>query len=89
MKLWLTVIVIILSIWLTHNNYLVKVSKLEKAIMNEKVRVEDLRKELNEKRVEYEKKSDLKKLELEMRDKRNMEASKEVYYFKIKKSQKQ
>lgn len=89
MKLWLTVIVITLSIWLTHNNYLVKVSKLEKAIMNKKVQVEDLRKELNEKRVEYEKKSDLKKLELEMRDKRNMEASKEVNYFKIKKSQKQ
>lgn len=88
MKLWLTVIAVTLAIWLTHNNYLVKVSKLEKAIMNEKVRVEDLRKELNEKRVEYEKKSDLKKLELEMRDKRNMEASKEVNYFKIKKSQK-
>lgn len=88
MKLWLTVIAVTLSIWLTHNNYLVKVSKLEKAIMKEKVQVEDLRKELNEKRVEYEKKSDLKKFELEMRDKRNMEASKEVNYFKIKKSQK-
>ncbi len=33
MKLWLTVIAVTLSIWLTHNNYLVKVSKLEKAIM--------------------------------------------------------
>ena len=88
MKLALYVCLITIGIWLTHNNYLVKVSKLEKAIMKEKVQVEDLRKELNEKRVEYEKKSDLKKLELEMRDKRNMEASKEVNYFKIKKSQK-
>ncbi len=86
MKGLFVVIGITISIWLTHNNYLVKVSKLEKVIIQEKKNVETLRKELNEKQLEYEKKADLKKLELEMRDKKQMETSKEVNYFKIKKS---
>lgn len=86
MKGLFVVIGITISIWLTHNNYLVKVSKLEKTIIQEKKNVETLRKELNEKQLEYEKKADLKKLELEMRDKKQMETSKEVNYFKIKKS---
>ncbi len=85
MKGLFVVIGITISIWLTHNNYLVKVSKLEKVIIQEKKNVETLRKELNEKQLEYEKKADLKKLELEMRDKKQMETSKEVNYFKIKK----
>lgn len=86
MKGLFVVIGITISIWLTHNNYLMKVSKLEKVIIQEKKNVETLRKELNEKQLEYEKKADLKKLELEMRDKKQMETSKEVNYFKIKKS---
>lgn len=86
MKLILAVISITIIIWLTHNNYLVKVSKLEKAIITEKKNLEDLKKELNEKQNEYDKAADLKKLELEMREKKNMETSKEVVYFKIKKS---
>ena len=89
MKLFFTVAALTVSIWLIHNNYLVKVSKFEKAIIQEKNQVENLRKELNEKRLEYERKSDLKILEIEMREKRGMEASKEVNYCKIKKSQKQ
>ncbi len=69
MKSILIIIAITITIWLTHNNYLVKVSKLEKEIILEKKELEDLKKELNEKRLEYEKVSDLKKLEIEMRDK--------------------
>lgn len=84
MKLILSVISITIAIWLTHNNYLVKVSKLEKAIIAEKENLEKLRKELNEKQLEYEKAVDLKELEIEMKEKRGMEASKEVNYFKIK-----
>lgn len=86
MKLLFTVISITVAIWLTHNNYLVRVSKLEKVLIQEKKNVESLRKELNEKQLEYDRAADLKKLELEMREKRNMETSKEVIYFKIKKS---
>ena len=79
------VILITIAIWLTHNSYLVKISKLEKAVIAERKNLEDLKKDLNEKQLEYDKAADLKKLELEMREKRNMETSKEVYYFKIKK----
>lgn len=85
MKLALGVIVITIVIWLTHNSYLVKVSKLEKAVIAERKNLEDLKKDLNEKQLEYDRAVDLKELELEMRKKRNMETSKEVYYFKIKK----
>ena len=85
MKLISGVILITIAIWLTHNSYLVKISKLEKAVIAERKNLEDLRKDLNEKQLEYDKAGDLKKLELEMREKRNMETSKEVYYFKIKK----
>ncbi len=85
MKLISGVILITIAIWLTHNSYLVKISKLEKAVIAERKNLEDLRKDLNEKQLEYDKAADLKKLELEMREKRNMETSKEVYYFKIKK----
>lgn len=85
MKLVAGVILITIVIWLTHNSYLVKISKLEKAVIAERKNLEDLKKDLNEKQLEYDKAADLKKLELEMREKRNMETSKEVYYFKIKK----
>ena len=85
MKLISGVILITIAIWLTHNSYLVKISKLEKAVIAERKNLEDLRKDLNKKQLEYDKAADLKKLELEMREKRNMETSKEVYYFKIKK----
>ena len=85
MKLISGVILITIAIWLTHNSYLVKISKLEKAVIAERKNLEDLKKDLNEKQLEYDKAGDLKKLELEMREKRNMETSKEVYYFKIKK----
>lgn len=85
MKLVAGVILITIAIWLTHNSYLVKISKLEKAVITERKNLEDLKKDLNEKQLEYDKAADLKKLELEMREKRNMETSKEVYYFKIKK----
>lgn len=85
MKLVAGVILITIAIWLTHNSYLVKISKLEKAVIAERKNLEDLKKDLNEKQLEYDKAADLKKLELEMRKKRNMETSKEVYYFKIKK----
>ncbi len=85
MKLISGVILITIAIWLTHNSYLVKISKLEKAVIAERKNLEDLRKDLNEKQLEYDKAADFKKLELEMREKRNMETSKEVYYFKIKK----
>lgn len=85
MKLVAGVILITIAIWLTHNSYLVKISKLEKAVIAERKNLEDLKKDLNEKQLEYDKAGDLKKLELEMREKRNMETSKEVYYFKIKK----
>lgn len=85
MKLAAGIILITIAIWLTHNSYLVKISKLEKAVIAERKNLEDLKKDLNEKQLEYDKAADLKKLELEMREKRNMETSKEVYYFKIKK----
>ena len=85
MKLVAGVILITIAIWLTHNSYLVKISKLEKAVIAERKNLEDLKKDLNEKQLEYDKAADLKKLELEMREKRNMETSKEVYYFNIKK----
>ena len=73
MKLVAGVILITIAIWLTHNSYLVKISKLEKAVIAERKNLEDLKKDLNEKQLEYDKAADLKKLELEMREKRNME----------------
>ena len=76
MKLVAGVILITIAIWLTHNSYLVKISKLEKAVIAERKNLEDLKKDLNEKQLEYDKAADLKKLELEMREKRNMETSK-------------
>ena len=39
MKLALYVCLITIGIWLTHNNYLVKVSKLEKAVIAEKKKI--------------------------------------------------
>lgn len=83
MKLGIAVVLVTISIWTIHNNYLVKVSKLEKTVIQERKNLETLKKALNEKQFEYEKTADLKKLELEMRKKREMEVSKEVYYFKI------
>lgn len=83
MKLGIAVVLVTISIWTIHNNYLVKVSKLEKTVIQERKNLETLKKALNEKQLEYEKTADLKKLELEMRKKREMEVSKEVYYFKI------
>lgn len=76
MKLAAGIILITIAIWLTHNSYLVKISKLEKAVIAERKNLEDLKKDLNEKQLEYDKAADLKKLELEMREKRNMETSK-------------
>lgn len=69
MKLVFAVCALTMCIWLTHNNYLVKISKLEKNIIAEKRIIEDLKKELNEKQLEYEKAIDLKKMEVEMREK--------------------
>ncbi|WP_427041240.1 hypothetical protein HUW86_04745 [Fusobacterium sp. SB021] len=60
MKLVAGVILITIAIWLTHNSYLVKISKLEKAVIAERKNLEDLKKDLNEKQLEYDKAADLK-----------------------------
>lgn len=86
MKLILAVIFLTIIIWLTHNNYLVKISKLEQAVAAEKIIVENLKKQLDEKQTEYDRAADLKKLEIEMKETKNMEPSKEINYFKIKNS---
>lgn len=62
MKLVAGVILITIAIWLTHNSYLVKISKLEKAVIAERKNLEDLKKDLNEKQLEYDKAADLKKI---------------------------
>ena len=77
-------IIIIFSIFILHNNLLMKVSKLEKQIKIEKKEIEELNKELVAKQNEYNKLSDLKKLEIEMSNKKDMKISDKVIYFKIK-----
>lgn len=77
-------IIIIFSIFILHNNLLLKVSKLEKQIKIEKKEIEELNKELVAKQNEYNKLSDLKKLEIEMSKKKDMKISDKVIYFKIK-----
>lgn len=88
MKKGIIAIIVIVGILVCHNNYLIKISKLEKKITNKKIEIENLKKELNKKQNEYNKISDLKNLELEMKKKKNMEISSEIIYFKIKKDSK-
>ncbi len=85
MKIYFALIVITGAIWTTHNNCLMDISRLEQEVIVEKKNLEGLKKSLNDKQLEYDKIADLKSLELEMRQKRNMEVSSEINYFKINK----
>lgn len=75
---------IVIFVLEVHNSYLIKISRLEKGIIKQKKINEDLAKVLLKTQNHYTKVADLKKLEIEMRNRRNMEISKEVRYFKIK-----
>ncbi|WP_300393065.1 hypothetical protein [Fusobacterium sp.] len=87
MKVYIALLLVITgAIWATHNNCLMDISKLEKEVSAEKKNLEGLKKSLNDKQLEYDKIADLKSLELEMRQKRNMEVSSEINYFKINKN---
>ena len=57
----------ILSIWILHGTLLIKVSKIELSIKEEKKILDDLQKELSKKEIEYDSIIDLERIGNEMR----------------------
>lgn len=84
MKKVIILIGIVIGVLMIHNAYLIKISRLENDIVKQKRENERLRKVLFKTRIEYNKVADLKKLEIEMREKKNMKISEEVIYLELK-----
>lgn len=74
----------IVSVWIIHGWLIIKVSDLEKLAKIEKKKLAEVQKEVSEKRIAYEQRVDLGKIEKEMRTKHKMEISKDIQFFKIK-----
>ena len=80
----LTILLIgILSIWILHGTLLIKVSKIELSIKEEKKILDELQKELSKKEIEYDTVMDLEKIGDEMRSKKKMAISQEIKFFRI------
>lgn len=73
----------ILSIWILHGTLLIKVSKIELSIKEDKKVLEELQKELSKKEIEYDTIMDLERIGNEMRSKKKMAISQGIKFFRI------
>lgn len=73
----------ILSIWILHGTLLIKVSKIELSIKQDKKILDELQKELSKKEIEYDNIIDLERIGNEMRDKKKMAISQGIKFFRI------
>lgn len=78
-------LVIVIIVWLIHGMLLVRISRLEIAINNEKKELELVEKDLNAKIIEYDTKIDLEKIgrEMKVKQKMKMANSDDFYFFEI------
>lgn len=80
----LTILLIgILSIWILHGTLLIKVSKIELSIKEDKKILDELQKELSKKEIEYDTIMDLERIGNEMRNKKKMAISQGIKFFRI------
>lgn len=80
----LTILLIgILSIWILHGTLLIKVSKIELSIKEDKKVLDELQKELSKKEIEYDTIMDLDKIGNEMKNKKKMSISQGIKFFRI------
>lgn len=73
----------ILSIWILHGTLLIKVSKIELSIKEEKKILDELQKELSKKEIEYDTIMDLEKIGNEMKNRKKMAISQGIKFFRI------
>lgn len=80
----LTILLIgILSIWILHGTLLIKVSKIELSIKEDKKILDELQKELSKKEIEYNTVMDLEKIGNEMKNRKKMAISQGIKFFRI------
>ena len=73
----------ILSIWILHGTLLIKVSKIELRINEDKKILDELQKELSKKEIEYNTVMDLEKIGNEMKNRKKMAISQGIKFFRI------
>lgn len=73
----------ILSIWILHGTLLIKVSKIESSIKEDKKILDELQKELSKKEIEYNTVMDLEKIGNEMKNRKKMAISQGIKFFRI------
>lgn len=73
----------ILSIWILHGTLLIKVSKIELSIKEDKKILDELQKELSKKEIEYNAVMDLEKIGNEMKNRKKMAISQGIKFFRI------
>ena len=73
----------ILSIWILHGTLLIKVSKIELSIKEDKKILDELQKELSKKEIEYNTVMDLEKIGNEMKNRKKMTISQGIKFFRI------
>ncbi|MDY2801241.1 MAG: hypothetical protein SOV59_08295 [Fusobacterium mortiferum] len=73
----------ILSIWILHGTLLIKVSKIELSIKEDKKILDELQKELSKKEIEYNTVMDLEKIGNEMKNRKKMVISQGIKFFRI------
>lgn len=73
----------ILSIWILHGTLLIKISKIELSIKEDKKILDELQKELSKKEIEYNTVMDLEKIGNEMKNRKKMAISQGIKFFRI------
>ena len=73
----------ILSIWILHGTLLIKVSKIELSIKEDKKILDELQKELSKKEIEYNTVMELEKIGNEMKNRKKMAISQGIKFFRI------
>lgn len=73
----------ILSIWILHGVLLIKVSKIDLIVKEDRKVYDELLKELSKKEIEYDSIMDLEKIGNEMRSKKKMAISQDIKFFRI------
>ena len=73
----------ILSILILHGTLLIKVSKIELSIKEDKKILDELQKELSKKEIEYNTVMDLEKIGNEMKNRKKMAISQGIKFFRI------
>lgn len=73
----------ILSIWILHGTLLIKVSKIELSIKEDKKILDELQKELSKKEIEYNTVMDLEKIGNEIKNRKKMAISQGIKFFRI------